>query len=268
MASTKPATLREKHFNMMVSSDEAPKHGHWMEYFQEVSAIACNIMFVFGSYDMMSSNDTVYATGDWLFILACVVNTLWSTVEVAEKLHHANLLQPKERDEVLEAAWFFVANLLFTVGCVFFLPSMEARFTFSAGAGAWLCIVGSFGLTFGVFYSALGFESHPGQTELEQIIERRCRKMVKVSILLLLVGTAFFTVGSFMYRPIFGGKCEQGSTDDVCEAVSAYGTKCYLYGSYAFLVSSCLNLAVCVMKANGERTKGPTENSKLMYTGA
>merc|ERR1712150_230031 len=102
--------------------------------------------------------------------------------------------------------------------------------------------------------------------DLEQSIVRRCRQMVKVSILLLFIGTMFFTVGSFMYRPIFGGKCVQGSTNVVCESVSAYGTKCYLYGSYAFLVSSCISFAICVMKAAGERAKEPTEKSKLVYS--
>jgi len=268
MAAAKGATLREKHFNMMVSSETEPRHGHFLEYFQDVSAIVCNILFVIGSYDMMSSNQTVYATGDWLFIIACVVNTLWSGVEVVEKLHHANLMKPKERDEVLEGVVFLVANVLFTVGCMFFLPSFEAAFSFSGSAAAWLCIVGSFGLVIGVFFSALCFEAHPGQTELEVNVARRCRQMMKVSILCLHVGTMFFTVGSFMYRPIFGGKCVQGSTDAVCEAVSSYGTKCYLYGSYAFLLNSCLNFAICVLKANGQRTNEPTEKSKLMASGA
>lgn len=231
-----------------------------------------NCCFVVGCYCFYSSNNTVYAFGDWLFIGACCVDTVMAINDFIEALHHKSIKaalgdNPKSRDEVFETGFFVLANVLFACGCVFFLPSVKdmAGFSYTSGSlGAWLCIAGSFALVYGCFYTAICFEGEPGESKLDDATHARCRQLTKLSVNATLVGTVLFTVGSFMYRPIFGGLCPPRSTDSVCEAVSTYGTTCYLYGSYLFLVASILSLITTIIKANSESGEKPTEKTKLM----
>merc|ERR1719321_1728690 len=120
---------------LLRSADKKPKHGYWLEYLLDGIAIINGICFVIGCYCFRSSDDSVYAFGDWLFIAACAVNTVISCHELLEKIMHKSVMKEKERDEVLEALCFLLANLLFTVGCVFFLPFFGSSFAASA-AGA------------------------------------------------------------------------------------------------------------------------------------
>jgi len=239
---------------MMVDpTAEAPKHGHWLEYMISVVDILACCLFVMGSYCFESSSDAVYAFGDWGYIVACLANIAVSGHDLCEKFHHANLMKPKDRDEISEAAFFLVSALAFTAGCVFFLPSVSDKLgTTASAAGAWLCITGSFGLVFAVFFNALCFEAQAWKSKLAPGTAKWVRQLTKINICCLLFGSMFFCVGSFMYRPVFGGTCQRGTTDAVCEAVSAYGTKCYLYGSYAFLIGAFTGLINCHLKATGE----------------
>lgn len=147
---------------------------------------------------------------------------------------------------------FLFSHVIFTVGCVFFLPSVAKKFGRSDSLGAWLCIIGSFGLCFAVFYTALTFSTDPAVlkmlTNLDPSVAVKCRQLTKVQMFLSLVGAMFFTVGSFMYRPVFGGKCPQGSKNAVCMAVQDYGNVCYLMGSYVFLMGSLLGLYITYLK--------------------
>jgi hypothetical protein len=254
--------------------EKAPKRGHWLEYLLDIMSIITSILFVIGCYCFQSSNDEVYAFGDWLFIVACVINTAMACHDLLESLHHNSLMtlvhHPKGRDEVLESLCFTVSSVFFTVGCVCFLPSMGESFLVTA-IGAWCCILGSFGLVYGVFYTAMGFQAQPGhehpESNLEHETAERLRQITKVRVSLGLVGTVLFCVGSFMYRPVFGGICPPRSSNAVCEAVAVFGTRCYLYGSYFFLVASTLTLVTTTLKSGANANGEPTETSKLVTHG-
>jgi len=226
-----------------------------------------NIFFIIGCYCFESSSNSVYAFGDWLFIIACIVNTVFAISDFLEALHNKSITNSTGRDGVLETVFFVLANGLFAVGCVFFLPGVKymGSFYYTASAiGAWCCILGSFGLVYGTFYTAVCFEYEPGDSKLDPETHERCRQLTKLGINATLVGTVLFTVGSFMYRPIFGGLCPPRSTSAVCEAVSDYGTKCYLYGSYLFLVASILGMTKTIITHRASQVEKPTETTKLM----
>mmetsp|Transcript_36564 Transcript_36564/g.68414 ORF Transcript_36564/g.68414 Transcript_36564/m.68414 type:complete len:287 (-) Transcript_36564:70-930(-) len=251
----KSASLREKTYSAILNKDAEPQHGHFMEYVIEVLSILTSLMFIVGCYCFESEDTHVYESGCWIFLVACVTGCVTGVFEVTEKLHHSNLDKEHERDEVLESVMFLISHLLFTWGCVYFLPEVTQRFQRSDSWGAWLCIIGSFGLCFAVYYTALTFSSDPAVLKmlhnLEPSASEKVRQLMKIQMSLLLVGAIFFTVGSFMYRPAFGGQCpphRAASTNSVCIAIGDYGTKCYLYGSYVFLVASLISAYVAYLK--------------------
>jgi hypothetical protein len=252
---------------MMLNSEEEAAHGHWMEYSHNVIEILANIAFVIGCYCFFSSNNSVYGFGDWAFIIACTVNTIVVLSEFIEAMHNKSVMKPKDRDEIMEHLCFLCANALFAIGCVFFLPSVKylTSFYYTASAiGAWCCILASFGLVYGTFYNAICFEGDLVDSTLDPRTHEYCRKLTKISISLTLIGSMLFVVGSFMYRPIFGGLCPPHSTNAVCEAVSTYGTKCYLFGSYIFLAASIVGILTTDAKVRGSNGGMPTEKTKLI----
>mmetsp|Transcript_130764 Transcript_130764/g.231094 ORF Transcript_130764/g.231094 Transcript_130764/m.231094 type:complete len:284 (-) Transcript_130764:70-921(-) len=253
----KSASLREKTYSAILNKDAEPQHGHFMEYVIEVLSILTSLMFIVGCYCFESEDTHVYESGCWIFLVACVTGCVTGVFEVTEKLHHSNLDKEHERDEVLESVMFLISHLLFTWGCVYFLPEVTQRFQRSDSWGAWLCIIGSFGLCFAVFYTTLTFSSDPAVREmlskLEPSASTKVRQLKKIHMCCLLVGAIFFTVGSFMYRPVFGGECPPHSTNAICMAVADYGTKCYLWGSYVFLVGSLISTYVTYLKATYQK---------------
>merc|ERR1719253_1884569 len=98
------------------------------------------------------------------------------------------LMKHHARDEVLEAIAFLISDLFFLVGCILFLPSIPSSYAVSA-AGAWCCIIGSFGLVLGVFYTATCFEADHGGAKLDETTADRCRKLTKLNMLLTHSGT-------------------------------------------------------------------------------
>jgi len=260
--------MRETSYVAIVNKDAEPQHGHCLEYLIEVLGIVISIMYIVGCYFFESEDPLVYEIGDWLFLVACVISCVIGVFEIMEKLHHANYadevlmtqiksLHHDERDEVLESVMFLISHLLFTWGCVYFLPEVTQRFQRSDSWGAWLCIIGSFGLCFAVFYTTLTFSSDPAVREmlskLEPSASTKVRQLKKIHMCCLLVGAIFFTAGSFMYRPVFGGECPPHSTNAICMAVADYGTKCYLWGSYVFLVGSLISTYVAYLKASNQK---------------
>mmetsp|Transcript_125992 Transcript_125992/g.228662 ORF Transcript_125992/g.228662 Transcript_125992/m.228662 type:complete len:284 (+) Transcript_125992:90-941(+) len=253
----KSASLREKTYSAILNKDAEPQHGHFMEYVIEVLSILTSLMFIVGCYCFESEDTHVYESGCWIFLVACVTGCVTGVFEVTEKLHHSNLDKEHERDEVLESVMFLISHLLFTWGCVYFLPEVTQRFQRSDSWGAWLCITGSFGLCFAVFYTTLTFSSDPAVQKmlnnLEPSASTKVRQLKKIHMCCLLVGAIFFTAGSFMYRPVFGGECPPHSTNAICMAVADYGTKCYLWGSYVFLVGSLISTYVTYLKATYQK---------------
>mmetsp|Transcript_105040 Transcript_105040/g.191857 ORF Transcript_105040/g.191857 Transcript_105040/m.191857 type:complete len:284 (+) Transcript_105040:91-942(+) len=253
----KSASLREKTYSAILNKDAEPQHGHFMEYVIEVLSILTSLMFIVGCYCFESEDTHVYESGCWIFLVACVTGCVTGVFEVTEKLHHSNLDKEHERDEVLESVMFLISHLLFTWGCVYFLPEVTQRFQRSDSWGAWLCITGSFGLCFAVFYTTLTFSSDPAVQKmlnnLEPSASTKVRQLKKIHMCCLLVGAIFFTAGSFMYRPVFGGECPPHSTNAICVAVADYGTKCYLWGNYVFLVGSLISTYVTYLKATYQK---------------
>mmetsp|Transcript_105041 Transcript_105041/g.191858 ORF Transcript_105041/g.191858 Transcript_105041/m.191858 type:complete len:284 (+) Transcript_105041:91-942(+) len=253
----KSASLREKTYSAILNKDAEPQHGHFMEYVIEVLSILTSLMFIVGCYCFESEDTHVYESGCWIFLVACVTGCVTGVFEVTEKLHHSNLDKEHERDEVLESVMFLISHTLFTWGTLYFLPEVIGRFQSSASWGSWLCIIGSFGLCFAVFYTTLTFSSDPAVREmlskLEPSASTKVRQLKKIHMCCLLVGAIFFTAGSFMYRPVFGGECPPHSTNAICVAVADYGTKCYLWGNYVFLVGSLISTYVTYLKATYQK---------------
>lgn len=239
-----------------------------MELFIDIITILCNIGFVIGSYCFNSPSPTVYAFGDYLFIIGSVVNICISVHNLVEQVHALNLKHPVKdhhRDEIMENVYFLISAVCFLAGCIFFLPGLEnnpAGDYMAAGMGAWLCIFGSLGVVFAVFYNAIGFECDKSEPGIDPYWGAVCTRMTRQGMFLLLFGGLFFTVGSFMYRPVFGGQCPPHSTNLACVAVSRYGTFMYLIGSYCFLAQSILILARNTLKnryeLQDEETLGET----------
>jgi len=249
--------MRRKSFPGIIKPEAEPQHGHWTEYLIEILGIVTSLMYIVGCYCFESTDRVIFEFGDLLFLVACAISCVIGVFEVAENLHHKNLMKSEERDEVVESAMFLISHLLFTWGCFYFLPEVEGRMSTAGAWGAWLCIVGSFALCFAVYYTALTFSSDETVIkmlhDLEPSAALQVRQCKKIQMSLLLVGAILFTVGSFMYRPVFAGECQQGSTNATCMAVQEYGTTCYLWGSYIFLVASLIGTYVAYLKHSSQK---------------
>jgi len=253
----------------IVLQDKAiPKKGEIHEYTICFIAFLCNVLFIAGSICFASSSDTVLAVGDWMYIVACIVNTYLSGKSYFEHAIEQAFKDNEEDDnEVNEEAMFFLSSIVFTVGCFCFMPGLPPTVanTFNQGLGAWFCIFGSFMLVFSCYYHALGMSE-------ESVHESKQAKMTfKLSKLILalnLFGSVLFTVGSFMYRPSFGGQCPKGSSNAICISISSYGTSLYLTGSIIFTLASVFQFPIAIMKyhkmdVDAELAKQATESTPL-----
>lgn len=270
-----PVTLRKRFFGHIFGSDAKPSHGHGMEYFIDVLGILSGAAFIVGCYCFQSPVPEVFAIGDWCFIGASLVNIAISSHTLLEQLHAFKASYPfkdSERDELKETLLFLMSGVLFALGCVFFMPGLTntAEGDFIASSmGTWLCIVGSFMVVMAVFYNGMGFEADKCEHGINPDVAGLIVRFARIGMFLLLFGGVFFVVGSFMYRPVFGGRCPPESKDATCMVVRSYGTSLYLAGSYCFTAQAILTLIIGIMKHSAVEyyeisdKGGFTETSKL-----
>jgi len=240
-----------------------------MEYFLDVISILCNCAFVVACYCFDSSNETVYTVGNWLFVSGSIVNAAVAATVLLEQVYAlkgSDSEKDSDRDEVMETLLFLVSALLFAVGCIFFVPHIATGDYVFAGIGAWLCILGSLGFVFAVYYNALGFEADTSESCIAPKQSGICLRQTKLGFFLLLSGGVLFSIGSFMFRPTLGGNCPPRSEEIVCKAVSSHGLLLYLAGSICFLSQSVLSLITGIFKDAAEVPDSdcPSETSKLV----
>jgi len=255
----KVLTLRKKIFgNFFGATGAASAHGHAMEYTLDILGILCAAAYIVGCYCFYSPIAEVYSVGDWCFIVASVINSGISVHTLVEQLHAMELEYPlrcSKRDELTETVLFLLANSCFAIGCIFFMPGLTgtaAGFLDVHAIGSWFCIVGSFGIVFAVFYNALGFHADECDHGIDEDVAHLCVNITRYSMYVLLLGGVLFVVGSFMYRPVFGGACPRGSTKASCLVVSWYGTTMFLWGSCCLLLNGVMVMTVGVMKHTAE----------------
>jgi len=250
--------IRRKVYQSVFGEGVKPQEGEMHEYAMNSLACFCNFCFVIGSVCFASSSNTVAATGDWLYILACVINTYLSGRSF---IHHVIELADEDDsndpddNEVNEEAMFFLSSAVFTFGCICFMPGLPAPLAafFNDGLGAWLCIAGSFMLVAAAYWNGLGLANvKVGKS----VASRLTFKLNKIILACTLAGAVLFTVGSFMYRPSFGGQCPKQSSNTICISISSYGTTLYLAGSIVFLVSSLLLFPITILKFHGGSAAG------------
>jgi len=247
-----------------------PRHGHHWEWAHEVLSLLCNIAFLIGSACFMSDSDSVFAFGDWLFIVGAVVGVLLTGNQLHEQMmvkKHHNYLLTKERDEIMETIFYMTSSIAFAIGCIFFMPGtkMEALEE-QTGLGAGLCILGSFLLVWAAHFNALAFSadrSDSQKTGIHPNQESFTKTLSLIGLSCTLGGAVLYTCGSFMYRPSFDGICvgtdgnKRNSTNEVCAKVADYGTLLYLIGSALFVAQSIISLAcLCIKQAASDGAEG------------
>jgi len=252
------ARVKRRCYSEVFGADAVPKAGECHDYIIDLVGLLCNLAFVVGSVCFASSSNFVVSVGDWCYIGACLINTYLagrSCFKFVVELADDDPNNDPEDTEFNEETMFLLSSAVFTFGCVCFMPGLPpaAAAIFNDGLGAWLCIAGSFMLVAAAYWNALGLANHK---VAQSAAAKLTYKLNKLILACTLCGAVLFTVGSFMYRPSFGGQCPRHSTNTICISISSYGTFLYLAGSVVFTVASLFSFPVTVLKYHGSNVSG------------
>jgi len=242
-------TSRKRVYSKIISGAHVdPQHGHIGEWAVELTALICNLAFLIGSVFFLPHFDTgIYSAGCWLFIIGSVLNfgiaghTLHENVHTA--LKHGEL-RDQERSEILEAAMYVCASLLYAVGCIFFLPGIDANFP---QYGPWICIVGSFNLVFAAYFNQIGMLTDKSDSEKVGLYPKHfdtVQLLYKVGLAHTLCGAVLFTCGCFLFLPRL-------SCNATCETSAGVGTVLFISGSIFFVMQSGASILALYLKTQG-----------------
>jgi len=220
MAPCSHVPLRPKFFHCLSNSgidakSRHPQHGHFCEYLFDIISIAINVLFVVGSACFFDDRPLwVTYVGDWLFIVGSVITFVlaaWAAYESWLARHagssNDSACQGQNQDDLVENLFNCAASLIFAAGCVLFMPGIySTRLGELRGheAGAWCFILGSFGFVMSSYWNALSMAAERGRFGVGEggsaagaIVSR----ITSVALCCNLLGSVFFVVGSFLYRP-------------------------------------------------------------------
>jgi len=241
-------TVRQRVYHAVITASADPTHGHWTEYCVDLTYVITNIMFVVGSMCFFDWNDEATVRfGDWLFIIASVVNVVMAAYTVYESRSAKSIwyetLGDHERQELTETLLFLVASAIFAGGSICYMPgiySTEKSETLGHEVGAWSFVTGSLGLVLSAYYNALGVTSSKPRGGIARIVYG----VHTLAMAFTQAGSAFFMCGSFLYRPAFQNKCAPETAD----TASNMGTSLYVLGSLIYLLQSLMVLGAAMIK--------------------
>lgn len=152
--------------------------------------------------------------GVWIFLFAAGFSFLQSAHDVLETrmAYMHDLLAEEGRDEFFESVCFMASNAIFFSGCFPFMPGL---FTGENEApahefGAWLFTLGSVGFVMAAYFNALGLSSIPADKENESVAF--VRRLATNELLLTILGSVLFVIGSILYRPSLDTRCAERAT--------------------------------------------------------
>jgi len=267
-------TLRQRLFHAVQHEVDDTKHRHVHEYLHEFLLFFTNLMFLIGSVCFLEGvgfTFSVFMVGDWLFIVAAFVQLALATQTLHEqfvaKKHLSLKYDERDRHEVMETCFFFIACFIFWVGSVFFMPGIyktkDAEFI-GKEIGSWGFVIGSMGLVLATYFNALGLAAerakHPEDHDNEYIVY----KLHCSALCLAQLGGVAFACGSFLYRPMFQNKCAKQGEEIFDTAVNS-GTILYIAGSLLLVVQSLLMLIAAVLKHGGKRSDDAEETAAASF---
>mmetsp|Transcript_110223 Transcript_110223/g.235371 ORF Transcript_110223/g.235371 Transcript_110223/m.235371 type:complete len:282 (-) Transcript_110223:94-939(-) len=220
------------------SSAESPLEHH--QYLTGILNLLGSICFVVGSVCFLRRfPEPAAEIGNWLYIGAGALSSgiaIWHMLECYAQARQQGCFTEEEIAELWENAHYLIANLIFTAGTLCFISQLTSFW--AKETGAWLFIVGSLGLVSASFCNALGIAAHSQSRS-----GTNAYRIGACELWLSMIGSAFFVVASFLYRPTYQGHCQDTLQHALCLDVGEQGTRLYIIGSIIFLIMSCLSLA-------------------------
>lgn len=186
-----------------------PQYGHWREYALHGISIFSNLLYVVGCIFFFSAMPKwLNHAGLWFFIAGGALATLVACVQIWESWRRPS--QDWQHNESLENFCYLFAQVLFSAGAVYWLPTLyvvESRNEFMGHAvGAWLFILGSLNMIFASFLNAVGTER-----EFARAPDRHPPMLVRrfgtLALCCSIFAGCFYLTGSFLFRPGLENEC-------------------------------------------------------------
>mmetsp|Transcript_16048 Transcript_16048/g.33978 ORF Transcript_16048/g.33978 Transcript_16048/m.33978 type:complete len:407 (-) Transcript_16048:33-1253(-) len=217
MAGGRRLTLRPGHFHELglhkKGSVLKPQFGHWAEYALDIINIVGNSLFVIGCvlfFDLMPS--PFHHLGLWLFIVGSILGIFVCIIQLWESTRRRTL-QGGEHSELPENIGYLVGQILYTIGCIYWLPTLyekTQRSEFLGHAiGAWLFIIGSLSMVFASFCNAVGVEQEAARAFQTRPPSAWTARIARTALCCSTFAGCFFVAGSFLFRPGFENECMQ-----------------------------------------------------------
>lgn len=213
-------THRPRLHNLASDDETSPSHKQW----ETVSAFSYEIggvTFVVGSVCFLPSMSDYFALGGWLFLVGSILYLMVTGHEFFEVLKYWRR-HPTEtfanRIEYIAASCYALGSLLFTVGSVCFLPSVDATVL-----GVWLFIVGSVLFLVGGFINILQVVEAPSLIYMQ---------LFNFTIAQFIVGSGLFLVATIPYLWHLG-HAAQTQVDTFAAAQFIFASVMFLAGGMA-----------------------------------
>lgn len=270
----KHVTLRHRLFHAVAHEAADSKHRHLHEYIHEGLFVVANMMFLIGSicfFEGVGFEMWVYKLGDWLFIIAALMQLLLVAQSLREQMlakkHLTSKFNEHDRHEILETQLFLVACAVFFVGSVLFMPGMYTtteQERIGKEIGAWSFVTGSMGLVGASYYNALGIAAQRARQPEAHSKEAIVYALNCSALWLTQLGGVAFACGSFLYRPAFQKKCKD--EEDSFDSAMNNGTILYILGSLIFLIQSIMSLIAGVLKHDEEESSSDDIEDTLRHS--
>jgi len=247
------------------------------DYIAACINILVNLMFTFGSFWFLPNASEMwgidaYFWGCWLFVIGSLITCIMAArgifLAVDEpnefgKLFRGTAESREERNEFFESILFFVSGLIFFIGSVLFMPAPALEYgdkeSKESGEmwGAYFFIIGSYGFVISGFFNGYG-KSHTDEGLSESpSAQMKVFLLKKYGLMCVVLGSALFVVGSFLYRPGLSKSCSETQIigaeaekmgKEMCIDSGKYGTWLYIYGSLLFLTETIFAMIVLIIK--------------------
>jgi hypothetical protein len=207
----------------------------------------------------------VHGVGAWLYIGASLVNAgicWWHIFQLCGGATDGGFTE-EESDELFENVHYVISSLIFTGGCICYLPWSSGFF--AEWLGAYMFMIGSLGFLSAAFFNALGYAARrakekqdlysPGILRVRDIAHR----LSSCELWLSIMGSTFFFMGSFLYRPSYENTCKTSIYTTICVDARQEGTILQLIGSIMFLLVSIITLGRITLFARAQSSSEPKE---------
>lgn len=180
-------THRPRVSNLKSTNPESKSHKLW-ETINAFSYKLGGVAFIAGSVFFYPALSRYLAIGDWLFFagsLLYLMVTGHDLLEVLKYWRHHHTETFADRIELV-AAWSYVlGSVLFTIGSLCFLPSLDAT-----TLGSWCFIIGSVLFVIGGFVNLLQVVEAPSMIYMQ---------LFNVTVAQFILGSGMFVIASIPY---------------------------------------------------------------------